>query len=118
MKKISLLLGLVMISMTSLMLFSFTTSEEDRVEVTVTSDKPSRFDLHMYKEGKILKGLVTPYMFTVDRNVAHYILKSAKPRSEIRMEVKRNGKTALTANWALIVLTRNNDELSTFGFTD
>jgi hypothetical protein len=115
MKKISILLGLGFILFASWILFSFRTEDSDKVEVTITSTKPLNFDLHMYKEAKTLRALTTPYTFSVDNDMAQYIFKSSKPESELKMEVKRNGKTTLTASWSLIVLTRNHKELSTFG---
>lgn len=115
MKKASILTGVVIALLATWALFSFKTIDNDKIEVTITSDKPMKFNLHMYKEGKFLKALSTPYKFTVDKDVAQYIIKSSKPKSELRMEVTRNGNTTLTANWSLIVLTRNHSELSTFG---
>src|SRR5439155_6864722 len=98
MKKLSLLFGLAIISITSWTFMSFNT-DDDKVDVTISSPKPLKFDLYMYQEGKVLKGLTTPYAFTVENNVAHYIIKSSKPKSEVQMEAKRNGKTSLKASW-------------------
>jgi hypothetical protein len=115
MKKLTILLGTIILAVAGWTLFSFN-PEDDKIEVTISSQKPATFDLHMYKEGKNLKKLATPYTFTVDKTEAQYIIKSANQEAEVQMEVKRNGKTTLGASWSLIVLTRNNKELSTFGF--
>ncbi len=115
MKRITILMSIALALSVSWALFSFKTIDNEKVEVTISSDKPMKFDLHMYEERKTLKALTTPYKFTVDSNMAQYIIKSSKPKSELKMEVTVNGKTSLTANWSLIVLTRNHQQFSTFG---
>ena len=85
----------------------------DEVTIFVTSEKKMKFD--MFADSKVVKGLTTPYEITFSRTDSHFIFKSLKPKSTLKIEVKVNDKTTLTADWPITVVIITNNVFKTFG---
>lgn len=96
-----------------LLTFSFTNSNfENEIVIKITSDNQIEFD--MVQNGKITKGIKTPHEFKFVGNEGDFIFKSNKENEELKVNVEdRNG--SLSANWEIIVLTIENDNMKTFG---
>ena len=95
--------------------FAFTVGGDDPAETTITisSDRPTRFDMYQNQDFKTLKGLSTPYTFTLKTSNAKFIFKQQELRS-LKIKVERNN-AVLTADWPITVLIIDNDKLETFG---
>jgi hypothetical protein len=114
MKKLTL--GALVVLTVSI-IFAFTSRKraDNEIKIIVTSDVPTTFDLHMFSEGKVLKGITTPYQVTVNQTEAQYILKPIEPDRKLQMKVEKDGKQRLFANMSLIVFTIEGEALRTFG---
>ena len=87
---------------------------QDEVTITVTADKKTNFDMFHGSKG-IVKGLTTPYEMKFSRTDSHFIFKSQKSKSNLKIEVKLNNQTALTAVWPITVVLITNSSYTTFG---
>ena len=96
-----------------LLSLSFTnTSVQNETIIKVTSEKSIKFDI--YQNGKIIKGIKTPYEFKFNEKNGYFIFKSNDGKNELKVSVvKQNG--SLNASWNIVVLTIENDKMSTFG---
>lgn len=86
---------------------------QDEVKITITADKKTNFD--MFHDSEVLKGLTTPYEMKFNRTDSRFIFKSQKSKSNLKIKVEVNNKTALTAEWPITVLLITNGSYSTFG---
>lgn len=104
-----------LVVLTSIILFSFTTTHDNASEITitVTSEKQRTFD--MFQDSKTTRGLTTPYEIKVKTTDGRFIFRSAKSKSSLKIKVERDGRTALTAEWPITVVLIDNDKLTTFG---
>ena len=104
-----------LVVLTSIILFSFTTTHDNASEITitVTSEKQRTFD--MFQDRKTTRGLITPYEIKVKTTDGRFIFRSAKSKSSLKIKVERDGRTALTAEWPITVVLIDNDKLTTFG---
>jgi len=89
-------------------------SIQDEVRITVTADQKTRFDMLDNSQG-VLKGLTTPYEMKFDRTDSHFIFKSLKSESNLKIKVEVNNKTVVTANWPIAVLLITDGTFTTFG---
>jgi hypothetical protein len=87
---------------------------EDEVKITVTADKKTTFDMFHDSNG-VVKGLTTPYEMKFSRTASHFIFKSRKSKTNLKIKVELNNKTALTAEWPIAVLLITNSSFTTFG---
>ena len=87
---------------------------QDEVKITVTADKKTNFDMFLDRKG-IVKGLTTPYEMKFSRTDSHFIFKSQKSKSNLRIKVEINNQTALTAEWPITVVLITNSSYTTFG---
>jgi hypothetical protein len=110
-KYIALITGLIVIA--GIFSFKGIGVDESEITVTVTSDKPEKFD--MFRDVKITKGLTTPHEFKFRKSDSKFIFKSAKAKSTLKIDVKENGKTRVQADWPIIVLLIDGEKLTTFG---
>ena len=96
-----------------LLSFSFTSANnENEIIIKVTSEKSIKFD--MVQNGKTIKGIKTPYEFKFNEKKGNFIFKSNNKKERLKIGVE--SKTgSLTANWNIIVLTIENDKMTTFG---
>jgi hypothetical protein len=96
-----------------LLTFSFTNLNFDNERtIKITSEKPIVFD--MVQNGIITKGIKTPHEFKFTGNEGNFIFKSKKEKEELKISVE-NKNGSLSAEWGIIVLTIENDEMKTFG---
>ncbi|WP_299137111.1 hypothetical protein [uncultured Tenacibaculum sp.] len=96
-----------------LLTFSFTNSNFDNERtIKITSEKIIEFD--MVQNGIITKGIKTPHEFKFVGNEGNFIFKSKKEKEELKISVE-NKNGSLSAEWGIIVLTIENDEMKTFG---
>ncbi len=108
-KAILSVIGIIAIAIT----FSFTNSNFDNQRtIKITSEKPIEFD--MVQNGIITKGIKTPHEFKFVGNEGNFIFKSKKDSEELKLSVE-NKSGNLSAEWEIIVLTIENDEMKTFG---
>jgi hypothetical protein len=84
----------------------------NEIIITVSAAKPTKFDMN--QDGKLTKGLVTPYKITITSNDAKFIFKSAKHSSGINIDVA-GGNGILKADWATTVVIISPTGISTFG---
>ncbi|MEO5599309.1 MAG: hypothetical protein ABIR06_00135 [Cyclobacteriaceae bacterium] len=105
----------ILVVLTTVILLSFTTANVSisEIKITVTSEKQRTFD--MFQNSRTTKGLTTPYEIKLKTIDGKFIFKSTKLKSSLKIKVERDGKTALTAEWPIIVVLIDNDKLTTFG---
>jgi hypothetical protein len=96
-----------------LLTFSFTSANnENEITIKVTSEKSITFD--MVQNGKVVKGIKTPYEFKFNEKNGNFIFKANDEKKLLKLDVvNKNGN--LNAKWNIIVLTIENDKMSTFG---
>lgn len=87
---------------------------QDEVKITVTADKKTTFDMFDGSQG-VLKGLTTPYEIKFSRTDSHFIFKSLKPKTNLKIKVELNNKETLAADWPITVLVITNSTCTTFG---
>jgi hypothetical protein len=101
-----------------LIVFSFTPDENATVTtITVTSEKPTTFDLYQHldsKEFKNLKGLKTPYQTKLLASDGKLIFHQNGTGSKLKIEIKKD-KNVITADWLVTVVLIENGKLATFG---
>lgn len=108
-KAILSLIGILAI----ILMFSFTDFNVDNERIVkITSEKPLEFD--MFENGKIIKGLQTPYEFKFNEEKGNFIFRTNSENNDMKLSVK-DAHGSLTANWNVIVLTIQGNEMSTFG---
>ena len=88
-------------------------SLEDEVTITVTADKKTAFD--MFHNSVVRKGLTTPYEMKFNRTDSKFIFKTLKSKSDLRIEVKHNDNTVVTAEYPVAVLLVESDSYTAFG---
>jgi hypothetical protein len=104
---------ITVIILTSALVFSFTEKHNiDEVIITITSDKPAKFD--MRQDSVVVKGLTTPHEIKLRSTNSRFIFKSTTPKANVTIEAKKKG-AKITASWPITVLLINENELSTFG---
>ena len=96
-----------------LLSFSFTNANnENETIIKVTSEKSIKFD--MLQNGKIIKGIKTPYEFKFNEKIGNFIFKANDGKKQLKLDVvNKNG--SLNAKCNIVVLTIENDKMSTFG---
>jgi hypothetical protein len=87
---------------------------EDEVKITVTADQKTTFDMFQSSHG-VVKGLTTPYEMKFSRTDSHFIFKSQKSKTNLKIKVEVNNQTALTAEWPITVVLITNSSFTTFG---
>ena len=94
--------------------FSFKTSDDRKAEikVTVTAEHTTSFD--MFRNNETIKGLKTPYEFTLKAADEKLIFKSKKAKSDLKVIVN-NKESVMTGTWPVVVLLVEDQQLTTFG---
>ncbi len=87
---------------------------QDEVKITVTADKITTFDMFDGSQG-VVKGLTTPYEIKFSRTDSHFIFKSLKAKSNLKIKVEMNNKETVEADWPITVLVITNSSCTTFG---
>ena len=98
-------------------LLSFIPKNEvaEEITITVTSEKPVKFDMFQGYDGSFNRknGLVTPYELKISGD-AKFIFKSLEKGTSIKVKAERSGMI-LTADWSITVLLIEGRQMSTFG---
>ncbi|MCF6347547.1 MAG: hypothetical protein L3J20_04505 [Flavobacteriaceae bacterium] len=103
----------IMVILAILVTLSFTILDSNNgIMVKITVENPTEFN--MVQNGIITKGLITPFEFEFKGNRGNFIFKSNNDKKELKIDVKTK-KSGLTAEWGIIVLTIDNDKMTTFG---
>jgi len=103
----------VLLILTILATLSFSILDTNNgVTVKITAENPTEFN--MVQNGIITNGLITPFELEFKGNRGNFIFKSNNDKEELKIDVKTN-KSSLTAEWKIIVLTIDNDKMTTFG---
>jgi len=101
------------ILLVSVIAFSFRVPKPaNEITITVSAAKPTKFDMN--QDGKLTKGLVTPYKMTINSNDAKLMFRSAKHNSGFNIDVT-GGNGTLKADWAVTVVVISPTGISTFG---
>ena len=94
-------------------LFSFKpTHNKAEIKVTVTAENVTSFD--MFRNNETIKGLKTPYEFTLQSADEKFIFKSKKAKSDLKVIVN-NKESVMTGTWPVVVLLVDDQQLTTFG---
>lgn len=88
------------------------TSNKGEIKVTVTAEHATTFD--MFRNNETIKGLKTPYEFTLQSADEKFIFKSKKAKSDLKVIVN-NKESVMTGTWPVVVLLVNDQQLTTFG---
>ena len=105
----------ILLLLVAALVFSFRNDgpAEEKFTITVTADKPSTFD--MLQDGKIERGLTTPYVVKVDAGKdSKFIFKSKSGTTGFHINCE-GMKGKLDANWPITVLVISGASVSTFG---
>lgn len=94
--------------------FSFKATDDNKAEirVTVTAEQVTSFD--MLRNNETVKGLKTPYKFTLKSADEKFIFKSKKAKSDLKVIVN-NKESVMTGTWPVVVLLVDDQQLTTFG---
>ena len=68
----------------------------------------------MVQNGKITKGIKTPYEFKFNEKNGNFIFKATDGKNQLKIDVA-NKSGSLNAKWNIVVLIIENDKMSTFG---
>jgi len=110
MKKIIFYSALLLVSVVA---FSFKGQKKNNeITITVTAAKQTKFDMN--EDGKLTKGLLTPYKMTINSTNSKFIFKSTKNHSGFKISVTTQDAT-LNADWSVTVLLISPTGISTFG---
>ena len=104
----------ILLILISTIIFSFTSEHQnqDEITITVTSDKPAKFDMSW--SGKITKDLKTPYELKVKNTEARFIFKSKDLKSVLTVKAS-SGTATVTGGWPVVVILIDHGKLTTFG---